>query len=144
MNGSCRCAARPLSNKLLHSSQKSTTSLFNRGAPPTWPAHACLLHPPSPQSTALKKRVTRSCLPWMSWWLRSSPHPLPLDGKRRLFILLSPVGQRQPSLEQHTPQLARRILHYTPWPSYRSFKPNSSAPLMYLDPTEPSLKSCTV
>ncbi len=62
MSGSCRGAVRPLSNDPRCSSLKFTTSSRDLGAPLTLPASVLLLHPPSPQLTALKKRGMRGCL----------------------------------------------------------------------------------
>lgn len=83
-----------------------------RGTLPTQPAFVPLFHSLSLQSTALKRRDTISCLPWMSFWPCTSACPWLSVGERRPLTCPNCVRLLQLSLDAPTLQLDRRLRHF--------------------------------
>ncbi len=69
MNGSCQGRCQAPRHRASPFSQRSTTRSPILGVHPTCPAYVPRLLPPSPRSTARKKKDATTCLAWMSQWL---------------------------------------------------------------------------
>ncbi len=123
---SCQGAIRPLVNELHHSFQRSVMRLQSLGVHPTRPAYVPLLPLPSLWSTVQKKKVTTTCLPWMSQWPRISARPRPLAGRQKQLTHLSHAGLLQLSLDEPIHRLDMRPLRFTPWSSCKCSRQISS------------------